>query len=535
MSKLLRFSYSLAVVVCLLSEPLAAAEGVNGNLADVRWLEKNLKSADLVLLDCSGAPVYAAKHIPGAINAEQYSYALSGTPPARLEKLFQSWGISPGKKILMYDEGGTIQATRLFFSLYSSGFSPKDLLILDGGLFKWQQAGLPVTRDFTPAPKPGTFRIERVIRDAQAELPEVLAASGDTAGSALIEALGPDWHFGAVQPFERAGHIPNGIMWPSADFYNPDKTFKAPEEIRRMLAYLGVKPQQRIYTYCGGGIAASVPYFALKFILNYPNVKLYTESELGWLRDDRGLPYWTYDAPYLMRESSWLQFWGIRIRAMLESRVNIVDVRPVEAFNQGHLPSALNIPAEAFRSNIADPGKLAELVGAAGVSVSNEAVVVSGAGLNRESALAFVMLEKLGQKRVSLFLEPADKWAQLGFAVTKDAPAGRPGSYPAIGRKDTIITGPETTRGVYPKVFIASGRDLPPKARDGKVVHVPFTELLNADGRPKAAKDIWNVLSKAGLPRYAELICISEDPGEAAVNYFILKLMGFPDVKVMLI
>jgi 3-mercaptopyruvate sulfurtransferase SseA len=64
------------------------------------------------------------------------------------------------------------------------------------------------------------------------------------------------------------------------------------------------------------------------------------------------------------------------------------------------------------------------------------------------------------------------------------------------------------------------------------VVQVPYTDLLNADGTPKPAKDIWNTLSKAGVSRYAELVCFSDDPGEAAANYFILKLMGFPDVKV---
>ncbi len=64
-------------------------------------------------------------------------------------------------------------------------------------------------------------------------------------------------------------------------------------------------------------------------------------------------------------------------------------------------------------------------------------------------------------------------------------------------------------------------------------VHVPFTELLNADGTPKAAKDIWAILNKAGVPRYAELVAFSDDPGEAAVNYYIFKLMGYPDVKVL--
>ena len=76
---------------------------------------------------------------------------------------------------------------------------------------------------------------------------------------------------------------------------------------------------------------------------------------------------------------------------------------------------------------------------------------------------------------------------------------------------------------------------MPAKAQSGKVVHVPYTDLLNADGTPKAAKDIWNILSKAGISRYAELVCYSDDPAEAAANYFILKLMGYPDIKVLVI
>jgi 3-mercaptopyruvate sulfurtransferase SseA len=94
---------------------------------------------------------------------------------------------------------------------------------------------------------------------------------------------------------------------------------------------------------------------------------------------------------------------------------------------------------------------------------------------------------------------------------------------------------PKSTHGLYPKVFIASGKNMSAKIQEGKVFHLPYTDLLNADGTPKAAKDIWNVLDKTGVPRYAEIICFSEEPGEAAVNYFILKLMGYPDIKVLVI
>ena len=550
MSTRLKFCFLLAIAGCLLlAQPLRAAaeEGIRGNLVDVNWLAKNLKNPDLVILDAS-PETYAKKHVPGALGANIYdlfAYGFGGISDAKVQEVFESWGIGPGKKIVMYDAGGDQLATRLFFDLDYHGVPEESLFILDGGLSKWQQQGLPITKDATPAPAKGSFKITKLNENLRGGLPEVLTASGDTAHNALVEGLEPTWHFGAIAPFDRGGHIPNGIMAQSADFYNPDKTFKSPEEIRRMLTYLGIRPEQQIYTYCGGGVAATVPFFAAKFIADYPKVKLYPESELGWLSDQRQLPYWTFDAPYLMRETGWLQFWsGQMIRMFLGAPVSLVDVRSAAAFDQGHVPFSLNIPGDVFKGNVANPAKLAEVLGPAGVNASDEAVVISGAGLTKDSALAFVMLEKLGQNKVSLFMDSMDKWTQSGQKLSKTATAVGPKkgprdvaipptTYPENFRRDVVITDPKSTRGAYPKVYIASGKDVPAKSQDGKVVHVPYTDLLNADGTPKAAKDIWSILAKAGVPRYAELVCFSDDPGEAAVNYFILKLMGFPDIKVL--
>jgi 3-mercaptopyruvate sulfurtransferase SseA len=537
----------LAAAGCLfLAPPLAAEEGVMGNLVSVDWLQKNLNDPDLLLLDASPAQTYTTQHIHGAVNVDMFTYGIQEMPAAEMEHLFQSWGISSGKKVVIYDQGGGMMATRVFFSLYYHGFPATDLLILDGGLSKWLQEGFPVTEAVSRVSEKGTFQITRFNEEARVKLPEFLTASGDPANNALLEALGANWHFGEVAAFDRAGHIPHGILLPSTDFYNADKTFKSVEDIQAMLTYLGVGPEKQVYTYCGGGVAASVPFFALKFILNYPRVKLFIESEMGWLYDERELPYWTYDAPFLMRGSEWLNFWGGRmIRMYGGSQVSIVDVRPAGEFDQGHVPFAINVSAEVLKNNLARPDGLADILGPAGIDASHEAIVISGAGLTKDSALAFVLLEESGQKRVSVFMDSLDKWAQLGFAVTKDATVVGPkkdprdlsippAAYAGESRSGVIIADPRSTEGVYPKVFIAAGKDVPAGARDGEVVHVPYTDLLDADGAPKAAKDIWSILATAGVPRYAELVCFSADPGEAAIAYFILKLMGYPDIKVLM-
>ena len=531
----------------LMSLPLKAEEE-RSNLVNVKWLEKNLKNADVIILDASPSQVYTAKHIPGAISVDIYSwYGLREIPFADMEKIYQAWGISTGKKIVMYDQGGTILATRLFYSLYYDGFPVKDLLILDGGLFKWQEAGFPVTTEIVPVTKKGSFTISKTIESVKSELPEFLTASGDLSKNVLLDALSPDWHFGEVAPFNKAGHIPNAVMVPSNDFYNPDKTFKSTEEIRKMLNYLNIRSEQTIYTHCGGGVAASVPFFAVKFLAGFPKVKLYKESQLGWLSDERDLPFWTYDSPLLMRETGWLQFWsGRMIRMYGGAKVSIVDVRPAGEFYKGHVAFALNIPAEVFKSNIKDPGRLAEILGQSGVNASLEAVVISDGLLTKDAALAFLMMDNLGQKKVSVFMGSMDKWEKPGFTLTKDStvigtkeihnPLSIPlMPYPGNVRKDVIINDLKKTHGFYPTIMIASGKDTPAKDQEVKVVHIAYTDFLNSDGTPRAAKEIWKILANAGVPRYAELVCFSADPGEAAVNYFILKLMGFPDVKVLVI
>jgi thiosulfate/3-mercaptopyruvate sulfurtransferase len=526
-----------AIIFISLSQCVNAADNPagnsEGNLVNTEWLQKNLADGDLILLDASPNKMYAEKHITGAVNVNAYALGVMETPVAVMEQLIQALGISPGKTVVIYDQGGAILATRVFFSLYYHGYPAENLYILDGGLSKWTEKGFAVTGD-VPAPLPkGTFTVNERNEEARVMLDEFLTSSGDLKNNVLLEALGADWHFGKNNFFDRSGHIPNAVMLPSEDFFNGDKTFKSPEEIKKMLDYYGIHSGQKVLTHCGGGVSASVPFFVLKFMMNYPKVKLYMESQMGWLSDERGLPMWTYDSPLLMRETRWLQTWGGKMLRMYGiAQVSIVDIRTEAEYNNVHLPFSVNIPAEVFRNNINSTDKLAEILGKAGVDIKHEAVIVSGAGLTKETAIVFATLEKLGQKKVSIFMDTFEKAGELGFAPVTDSSAFKPVKYPLNLNKDVLISAGENNKGIYPAIYIASGGNTPSKIPKGKVVNIQYTEFLNCDGTPKNAKDIWDIITNSGVTRYAEIVCMSDDPGESAVNYFIFKLMGFPDVKI---
>lgn len=545
---LLHWLAALAGSLLLMSPVMAQQRG--NHLVTAQWLQKHLGDADVVLLDASLTQMFRKEHIPGAVSVDVFSLGPNELTTPQIEERIRSWGVSAGRKVVVYDNGGTYMATRIFHELYYNGFPAADLFVLDGGLAKWKEIGGAVTKEPTPAPAKGTFRIGKLRDDARVRLPQFLAASGDPANHALVEALEPEYYFGGNKFFDRAGHVPNAILWNTEDFFNADKTFKSPAEITRMLDYLGIRRDQHVHSYCGGGIAATVPWFALKLIADYPKVSVYRESQREWLRDERQLPLWTYGAPFLARDPAWLNGWsGPMTRLYGVSNLSLIDVRSAEAYGLGHIPYALSVPAGLFRTHLDSPDQLAAALGAAGVNPAEEAVIVAEKGVNENSALAFVLMERLGHRKVSILLDSVDDWGLRGYPLTKEptrvgarkSPQEAvvpPATYRASVRANVMVRDAAGAsaqgEGRFPKVFLASGKQPLAKAPEGKVVHVPYTQLLNADGTPKPAKDLWTVLSKAGVPRYAEIVCIADDPGEAAVAYFILRLMGYPDVKVLL-
>lgn len=546
-----RLLATLAVMLWLVAAtPARAAQ--DGPLVTPQWLERQLQAQAVLLLDASMPPQHAAGHIPGAVGATVFGLIGRDAPPAAFERQLRSWGVSPGRKIVVYDEGGSWMATRLFWDLHRHGVPLADLHLLDGGLHGWKAAGKPVTKDTTPAPAPGTFSITQVAEEMRVRLPALLSATGDPARHVIVDALEAPYYYGGAKFFgDRAGHIPRARLWPSSEFFDATtKTFKSRDEIRRMLAHHGIRAEQTVHVYCGGGGAASVPVFALRYLLGRDKVTLYDESLREWLQDERGLPLWSYAAPALLRGMAWLDGWnGPMVRMAGISRLSTIDLRAPETYRQGHVPFALNIAPEVFRDHLQQPAELAAKLGAAGVDPRHEAVLISDRGLTPAAALAALALERVGQQQVSLLTDSLDDWALGGLTIAKEptvvgarrtpqdlvVPAV---AYPADRQRDGFLTAAPAA-GPAPRIYLVTASRVPARlppdaapAGPSKLVHVPYTELLAANGVPKPAKDLWSLLAKAGVPRYAEIVCIADDPGEAAVGWFVLRLMGFERVKV---
>ena len=526
-----------------------AAEAGSSRLVSAEWLQQRLGSGELRVLDGPSASMHRRGHIPGAVNADLFTFGPREVSQAQLQERLRSWGLNQGQAVVIYDQGGTYLAARLFWDLLHQGVPLEQLHILDGGMERWRATGGAVSAEATPPPARGNLSLGPVKPELRVYLPEFLAATADPQRHVMLEALDPPYFYGGAAFFDRAGHMPNATLMPAGDFFNTDKTYKSPQEIQRMFKHLGLRSDQQVLTYCGGGGAAAVPFFALKFLAGHPDVRLFQESQRAWLQDPRELPVWTFAAPQLLRDTNWLKAWASpMLRGFGISAVSVLDVRAAADFQQGHVPQALNLPAGLIRQNLHQPQALAALLTQVGLNPEHEAVVLAEGGLSEDAALAFMALEGLGQKRVSVYTDNLDIWVDRGQQVAKptaptaatsaSSPAAKPAKpYTAVARKKQLLAQrPLAEAGAYPRVYIATGVQAPDAASDryadGRLVHLPHQQLLQPDGRPKAAKDLWTMLEKAGVPRYGELVLVDDRPGPAAVAYLVLRLMGFADLKV---
>lgn len=519
-----------------------------GRLVDPAWLQQ--QRGQVLLLDASATPQHRAGHIAGAVNADRYQHGAEEASPAQMEQRLRGWGVSPGQRIVVYDRGADFMAARLFYDLVHHGVPADSVYLLDGGLARWKAQGgatVQAAAGATPPPPPGTWRVTTVREADRVRLPEFLAASGNPAQHVLMDALGPDYHYGAARFFDRAGHVPHAVSLPSDDLFNADKTFKSAAELQRLLRYLGVRPDQVVHSHCGGGGAAAANWFALKYIAGHDQVKLYQESQHEWLRDERGLPFWTYSDPHRLRSIAWLAGWNsAMLRLFGMARLSLLDLRDPAAYAQGHVRFAVNVPAALIQQQAAHPAQLAATLAAAGVQPGHDVVLMAEGGLTRGLALAHAALEQLGLPRVSLLLDSPDDWALAGHELTRQPTALRPPQGvqdlavpPAplqpllqLQRRPLWVADADVGTGEFATVRLHLGSTAPGRSGPEPVVHLPVAQLLDTNGSPQPAARLWPLLNKAGVPRHARLLLQADDPGDAAIGHVVLRLMGWPDLRL---
>jgi thiosulfate/3-mercaptopyruvate sulfurtransferase len=286
-------------------------------LVETGWLAEHLGEAGLRVVDArwrgddSSRELYRAGHIPGAVPLDWHldlNYTRDGLrdlllPPARFAEVMGGAGIGDDTLVIAYADEDYSGAARLWWALRYYGHDR--VVVLNGGLDKWLAEGRPVTQEipappparFTPRPRPAWLataaEIEAALQDQASPLrlvdsrpPEQYAglAVWTPNGSFYLPVGHSTAEIGARGPM-RAGHIPGAINITSSTNLNPaDWTYLPPEALQEKFAAAGLNPKQRIITYCGVGISASLGLLALH-LAGFRNLALYDASWEEWGTD----------------------------------------------------------------------------------------------------------------------------------------------------------------------------------------------------------------------------------------------------------
>jgi len=268
-------------------------------LIQAEELASLLGDARLRIFDCRfdlarpayGRTAYLDEHVPGAIFADlntDLSSPVTATSgrhplpsPAELEARLRAWGLNADSRVVAYDDNNGAYAARLWWMLRWAGHD--DVAVLDGGMRRWLQLGLPLTED-VPARAPGNF-IARPRAAMAVSADDVLAASADPA-TCILDARAPERYRGEVEPIDKvAGHIPGARNHPFGMSLDSQGRFLAPDVLRESLrTSFAETGAERAIVYCGSGVTACHVLLALEHA-GLRGARLYPGSWSQWSSD----------------------------------------------------------------------------------------------------------------------------------------------------------------------------------------------------------------------------------------------------------
>ena len=274
-------------------------------LVETTWLAEHMQDPHLRIVDMRGyvrtverdgvqearyigaRDEYEQAHIPGALYIDWTSDIVDPddpieaqiAPTERFAQVMGRLGVGDQHLVVAYDAHPASQfATRLWWALNYYGHD--QVVVLNGGLPKWQRENLPLT-DTIPVYPPATFT--PVVRpELRATAEDVLNMLGQRA-VALIDAREWGQYTGAiVRKPGRPGHIPGAINIPREEIVDLETgTFRSNEELEKVFSNEHIAPQQHVVAYCNGGVAATTILFSLS-MLGYPSLTNYDGSWNEW-------------------------------------------------------------------------------------------------------------------------------------------------------------------------------------------------------------------------------------------------------------
>ena len=233
---------------------------------------------------------YLRGHLPQAqyLNLETLRASKGGVPMQLLDapwyrELFRRLGLDPSVPIVVYSAGETLNIYATFAVWILASMGHPRVYLLDGGSSKWSSEGKEVARRYPDVEPAGRWWNSRSFRPGVANLAEV--QQGMQTGVLFVDARSHDQYVGDDGAQMRRGHLPGAVnhYWQDdLETVGFGRVFRPVDSLRARFAAEGIVPDRDIILYCNSATEASHVYFVLKYLLDYPRVRIFVGSWTEW-------------------------------------------------------------------------------------------------------------------------------------------------------------------------------------------------------------------------------------------------------------
>ena len=260
-------------------------------LVETEWVAAHLDDPGVRIVESDeDYLLYDTGHIPGAVKIDwfttlQHPVRRDFLSQIDFENVCKENGITNGTTVVFYgDKSNWFACYALWVFQY---YGHQNVKIMNGGRAKWEAEGRPLTKEvptynlvpYTAQPPDKNIRAFRNDVFVQVEMQNPLVdvrSPGEYRGELLHMPNYPQ------EGATRGGHIPGAKNIPWATATHADGTFKSADELKALYEGQGITADKDIIAYCRIGERSSHTWFALKYLLGYPNVKNYDGSWTEW-------------------------------------------------------------------------------------------------------------------------------------------------------------------------------------------------------------------------------------------------------------
>lgn len=261
-------------------------------LVETQWMADHLDDPDVRLIEAAyDTEIYDLGHIPRALPwtwNQDFQHPVRKDVPDKegWEALLARSGIGNDTTVVVYGAPSKYYATYAAWLL--TIFGHRDIRLMNGGREKWAAESRSLTTDGSAVTQT-TYRPQEPDWSIRALRDRVQESIGNP-NRVLVDVRDSEEYCGTLNSTwklpeeggQRGGRIPGAvnILWSMV--LQDDGTFKPLEALQELYASQGVTADKEATTYCVIGGRSSHTWFVLKYLLGYPQVRLYDGSWLEW-------------------------------------------------------------------------------------------------------------------------------------------------------------------------------------------------------------------------------------------------------------